>query len=186
MTANRLLRATAAAGLAMASLAALSVWQAPAVSALAPVNPVRVDLAGHPANSGFLVFVEGDVALNADESEGTIAAGGDLSFNSTYNVAAHAPTDPTFTAPGDNGPTFLYVGGGMAWTGSQVLRVLNSGFTKIADASTYTARNKDQNGAAVNYRVVKPGASYDSSPRIEGTTNQQTPESVSTPVPSAR
>ncbi len=185
MIANRTLRAVAAAGVAVASLAAVSVWHAPAANALAPVNPVRVDLAGHPANSGFLVYVEGDVGLNADESEGTLAAGGNLSFNSTYNVAAHTPKDSTFTAPGDAGPTYLYVGGGMAWHGSQVLRVLNSGFTKIADDSTYTARNKDQNNATVNYRVVKPGAAYDSTPRIEGTTSQQSPASISTPVPSS-
>jgi choice-of-anchor A domain-containing protein len=168
-----------------AASAGVFVAAAPAANALSPVNPVRVDLNGHPANSGFLVFVEGNVALNADESEGTLAAGGNLSFNSTYNIAAHTPMNSTFTAPGDSGPTYLYVGGGMAWTGSQVLRVLNGGFTKIADSSTYTARNRDQNNAQVNYRVVKPGAAYDSTPRIEGTTNAQSPESVSTPVPSS-
>ena len=159
------------------------VTQAPPAQALAAVNPVRVPVGGHPANSGFLIFVEGDVALNADESEGTIAAGGNLSFASTYNVAAHVPRDATFTAPGDAQPTYLYVGGGMVWRGSNVLRVLNSGFTKIADTSSYTAHNKDSNGATVNYRVTQPGASADSFPRIEGTTNQQTPASVATPVP---
>lgn len=185
MIASRVLRGVAAASVGLSAAVTFAVWQAPAAAALAPVNPVRVDLAGHPANSGFLVFVAGNVALNADESEGTLAAGGNLSFDSTYNVATHAPKDSTFTAPGDSGPTFLYVGGGMAWTGSQVLRVLNSGFTKISDASTYTALNKDQNGATVNYRVVKPGAAYDSQPRIEGTTSQQSPASVSTPVPTS-
>ena len=75
-----------------------------AVTLLAPVNPVRVDLDGHPANTGFLTFVEGDVLLNADESEGTLALGGNLSFGTTYNVAADlsaSRSDSTFSADGD-------------------------------------------------------------------------------------
>lgn len=169
------------------ALVGVTVWVPTIAQAapLAPVNPVRVDLAGHPANSGFLVFVEGNVALNADESEGTIAAGGNLTFNSTYNVAAGSPpTLPTFTAPGDAQPTYLYVGGGTTWTGSQILRVQNSGFTKIANASTVTARNTDSNGVSGNYHIVAPGAAYESMPRIEGTVNQP-PASVSTPVSSS-
>ncbi|HTR69180.1 MAG TPA: collagen-binding domain-containing protein [Mycobacteriales bacterium] len=183
MVAHRALRGLFTATVVLAATTTLSIVHATPAPALSPVNPVRVDVDGHPANSGFLVFVEGDTALNADESEGTLATGGDLSFNSTYNVAAHSPKDSTFTAPGDSQPTLLYVGGGVAWTGSQVLRVLNSGYTKIADSATYTARNTDQNGAKVNINIVKPGAVYGSTPRIEGTTSQP-PASVATPVPS--
>src|SRR6478735_3185069 len=113
----------------------LPVGGAPEAAAdVAPVNPVRVDLNGHPANSGFLVFVEGNVALNADESEGTLALGGNLTFNSSYNVMGPTAMGfPTFTAPDDGAPTFLYVGGGITWpvTGP-VLKVLGRGFTKIA------------------------------------------------------
>ena len=150
-----------------------------------PVNPVRVDLNGHPANSGFLVFVEGDVALNADESEGTVALGGDLSFASSYNIGAGAsPVQPTFTAPGDSQPTFLYVGGGIAWpTTDPVLKVLGNGFTKVADASTYTAHNTDTNNALSNYQITQSGQPYGSQPRIEGTTNAQTPASIAAQVP---
>ena len=128
--------------------------------ALAPVNPVRVAVGGHPANSGFLVFVEGDVSLRSDESEGTMAAGGDLVIRSNYNIAAGSPpVDSTFTAPGDSGPTFLYVGGGIDWpvTGAAV-NVENSGFTKVADTSTYSAFNRDNNNALVNYRLVPKGS----------------------------
>lgn len=185
MKARRLLIRGTVVVVALNSFAAITVSGTSAAQGLAPVNPVRVDLGGHPANSGFLVFAEGNVALNADESEGTVAAGGNLSFNSTYNVAAHTPVDATFTVPGDAGPTYLYVGGGMDFTGSQVLRVLNNGFAKIANSATYTARNTDQNGAAVNYEVLEPGAAYNSTPRIEGTTGLQTPASIATPVPSS-
>ena len=83
--------------------------------ALDPVNPVTVEIGGHPANSGFLVFVEGDVRLNNDESEGTIAAGGNLHLFKNYQIAAGSVPTPTFTADPDTGPTYLYVGGGIVW-----------------------------------------------------------------------
>ena len=177
--------AVTAALLVATSLAAVVVTSGPA-QALAPVNPVRVAVGGHPANSGFLVFVEGDVSLRSDESEGTMAAGGDLIIRSNYNIAAGSPpVDSTFTAPGDSGPTFLYVGGGIDWpvTGASV-NVENSGFTKVADTSTYSAFNRDNNNALVNYRLVPKGSPYNSSPFIDGRTNAQTPASIGTPVPS--
>ena len=59
--------------------------------ALDPVNPVTVEVNGHPANSGFLAFVEGDVSVTADESEGTMAMGDDLVIGRNYNIAAGSP-----------------------------------------------------------------------------------------------
>ena len=154
---------------------------------VAPVNPVRVELDGHPANSGFLVFVEGDVTLNADEAEGTLAMGGNLAFGTSYNIqAGGGPVFPTFTAPGDSGPTYLFVGGGVSWPSvpsAPVLKVLNSGFTKIADTSTYTAGNVDGNGAVSLYQVRQPGQPYGSAPRIEGSTSTQDGASIAEPVP---
>ena len=186
MIITRIARAAAAVGAALLAVSFVPAPPARAAVALGPVNPVRVDLDGHPANSGFLAFIEGDVALNADESEGTLALGGDLSFGTTYNISAGAtPADSTFTAPGDSLPTFLYVGGGMQWAGSSILRVLNNGFTKVADTATYSAYNVDSNGAASNYRITQPAAGFEASPHIEGTTNQQTPASIGTPVPSS-
>ncbi len=170
-------------GLFGASLALGLATAAPA-HALDPVNPVRIDLDGHPANSGFLVFVEGDVNLNSDESEGTIAAGGDLSLRTTYNIAAGAsPAFPTFTAPGDNRDTYLYVGGGTTWgVPSMTVNVENGGFTKIADTGTYDAYDTDTNGAAVNYRIVPEGAGYASNQIVQGR-SRQSPDSIETPVP---
>lgn len=152
--------------------------------ALDPVNPVEIDLDGHPANSGFLVFVEDDVTLSSDESEGTIALGGDLRLGSSYQIAAGAtPVRDTYTAPGDTRPTYLHVGGGIEWLspGAQV-RVENAGFSKVADDATYTARWLDSNNAQVNYRILEPGAAYEATPFVEGRT-RQSPESVATPVP---
>jgi choice-of-anchor A domain-containing protein len=151
---------------------------------IGPINPVAQDLNGHPANSGFLVFVEGDVQLNADEAEGTIALGGDLSFNSAYNIAAGAvPPETIVTAP-DGRPVYLYVGGGIDWPDNDglILRVLNNGYAKVGDTGTYTASSTDQNGAAGAWHIFEPDASYESQPRIEGTIGQS-PESIAEPVP---
>ncbi len=162
------------AGAASASAATVTVG---------PVNPVRVPVNGHPANSDFTIFVEGDVALNADEVEGTVAAGGDLSFASSYNVAAGGAFPSTFLAPGDAFPTYLYVRGGIDFTTgpTNVLKVLNGGYAKIGDTSTYTALDRDQNNAVVNFNIVPPGAAYGSVPRIEGT-RTQSPASIGAPV----
>ncbi len=155
-----------------------SVLLASPAAALGAINPVRIDN-GDPANSSFTVFIEGDVALGADESEGTIAAGGDLTFTTSYNVTANpGGTFTTPTAPGDPAPIGLYVGGGVVWPANQsVLKVLNGYTTKIAGAATFDAFNKNPN----DYQIVEPGAGIDSSPRIEGTVGQS-PDSIGEPV----
>ncbi|KQO97697.1 collagen-binding domain-containing protein [Leifsonia sp. Leaf264] len=171
---------------------------APAAADVGPVNPVRVPITptpppppatpypAHPANSGFLVFIERNVFLNADESEGTLALGGNLSFGTTYNVEAGGTTPtPTFIAPGDTVPTSLYVGGGMnfAQSGGNILRVLNGGYAKVANPSTYLAHDVDMNNSPIDWRITKPAAAAEATPRIEGT-SRQTPASIGTPVPS--
>ena len=128
-------------------------------------------LNGNPVNSGFLVFVEHDVTLRNDESEGTMAMGGNLRIQRGYHIAAHAPKDSTFTDEGDSRPTFLFVGGGIRWDDQNAqVRVLNQGFTKVADTSTYTAHVRDQNNAPMNYRLTRPGQSASSQPFLEGNT----------------
>lgn len=179
--------AVAALGAALLSGGALptAAVAAPGATTVGPINPVAQPLAGHPANSGFLVIAQGNVLLSADESEGTVAVGGNLSFTSSYNVAAHSPAVPTFTAPGDSVPTLLYVRGGVVWPATGVnLKVLNGGYTKIGDTSTYTAFDHDQNNALINYSIVPPGATVNTNPQISGTVTQ-TPASIGTPVPAS-
>jgi len=147
-------------------------------------QPIRLGGDAHPANSGFLVFVERNLTLAANESEGTMAAGGNLVIRANnYQVAVHSPA-PTFKAEGDSGYTYLFVGGGVVWENpnSQV-RIENQGFTKIADTSTFTVHVKDSNGATQPYRIVKKDAKYESQPLIEGRSRDQSAESVGTPVP---
>ena len=184
---HRPLWSVACAGAMAAAGFLFVVAGASPAQALAPVNPVEVALDGHPANSGFLVFVEHNVTIRSDESEGSMALGGDLHLQSNYNIAAGStPVRPTYTAPGDSGPTFLHVGGGVSWddTGATV-NVENQGFTKVANTATYDAYNRDRNNALVNYRLVPQGRPYETQPHIDGRTNQQTPASIGTPVPSS-
>ncbi len=157
-----------------------------AAADVAPINPVRVDLNGHPANSGFLVFVEGDVALNADESEGTLALGGDLTFNSSYNVTApQRPGFPTFTAPGDaRQRSCTSAAESPGRLTDPVLKVLGGGFTKIADTDTYDATNKDQNGATVELPDLQTRCGSTAAPHgSRGPTRAQTAGSIEAPVP---
>lgn len=148
---------------------------APARAAsVAPVNPVTVPVDGHAANQGFLVFVEGDVRLAADEAEGTLAAGGDLTFDTNYNIGAGTTPVGAPTLPGDSSPTYLYVGGGLRFPESSaaILRVLNGGLTHVGDTTTYDAFDADQNGASIPYRLVPEGGAAETTPRIEGTVQQ--------------
>ena len=177
---GKVVTSTAAALLVTTGVVALETATAPPAQALAPVNPVRV-LNGNPVNSGFLVFIEHDVTLRNDESEGTLAMGGDLRIQQSYNIGAHSPQDSTFTdtEAGDTRPTFLFVGGGIRWDDNNAqVRVLNQGFTKVADTSTYTAHVKDQNNAPMNYRLTRPGQSANSQPYLEGNTQAQTVASI--------
>ena len=138
-------------------------------------------LDGHPANSGFLAFIENDVQLNADEAEGTLALGGDLAFGSTYNLEA---ARPTFTVPGETQSVTLFVGGGIQFPAESglILRLLGAGYAKVADTSTYSAFDTDSNGAVQNFHIVPPGGTFETQPRIEGTVTQ-TPASIAAPVP---
>ncbi|WP_168209186.1 collagen-binding domain-containing protein [Agromyces intestinalis] len=153
----------------------------PAAADVEPVNPVRVDLDGHPANSGFLAFIEGDAFLGADEAEGTIAVGGDLGFGTGYNIGASGNPSPTFVAPGDPDGAYVYayVAGGMDFSqaGGNILRVLNGGYAKIGDTSTYSAYQ-----VPPGWQVTPAGTPADSLPRMEGVVPQSA-ESIATPVP---
>lgn len=130
---------------------------------------------GNPVegNKGFGVVVEKDAMLGSTESEGPIAIGGNLAFGSAYNDSLHDAG--TYTVPGDARPTALLVNGSVDFAGSSssgVLRVLSNGYLKLGSLSGAQVLNTDSNQASVNTRVVATGASYDSVPRIELTTQQ--------------
>lgn len=130
---------------------------------------------GNPVDgsNGFGVVTEGDAMLGSTESEGPVAIGGNLSFGSGYNVSLNTPG--SFTAPGDDQPTALLVGGRVDYASSApngVLKVLQNGYVKIGDIPGSTAASNDANGAQVNTHITRTAAAYDSTPRIELTTRQ--------------
>ncbi len=149
---------------------------APARADVPPVNPVTLGTTP-AANGGFTVFVEGDTLLAADESEGSIATGGNLAFTSTYNVAFQ--TDITAT-----GGIGLLVGGDVEWPADQdVLRVEQGEIRVFGDPVTFDLRDTDQNGVPdLAWRLVPEGAAYESAPRVEGRIVQD-PATVDDPVP---
>ena len=161
-----------------AGVVVLDTATAPSAHALVvPVNPVTVNVGGHRANSGFLVFVEHDVTLRNDESEGTMAMGGDLRIQSNYQIAGASTVSRTFTDEGDNQPTNLFVGGGIRWDNNNANVYVQQGFTKVANTATYTAHDRDENNAVRNYRLTRHGQPFSSNPFIDGRT-QQSPASV--------
>ena len=161
-----------------AGVVVLDTATAPSAHALVvPVNPVTVKVGGHRANSGFLVFVEHDVTLRNDESEGTMAMGGDLRIQSNYQIAGASTVSRTFTDEGDSQPTNLFVGGGIRWDNNNANVYVQQGFTKVANTATYTAHDRDENNAVRNYRLTRHGQPFSSNPFIDGRT-QQSPASV--------
>lgn len=136
-----------------------------AVTGLNPVREPTID--GHAANSGFLVFVQNDLSLSSDDSEGTIAVGGNLTWNTAFPIASHVGVFPTFTVAGDAQPTGLYVGGQADWAGSAgVLTVQNSQYTKILSPGSFLAH------PVTPYRITAPAASQDALPAIHGVVAQ--------------
>lgn len=147
---------------------------------LASAIPAAADYSGNPldGDNGFGVLVQDDATLGSTETEGSVAIGGDLTYGPGYNVALQTPG--TFTAPGDDRPTALLVGGRADHASSSpqgVLKVLSDGYVKIGDGTGSSVLDQDVNNADVNTQVVAAGAAHDSTPRIE-TTVRQPVESV--------
>ncbi|WP_329540906.1 choice-of-anchor A family protein [Streptomyces sp. NBC_01358] len=147
---------------------------------LAAAAPAAADYSGNPlaGDNGFGVLVQDDATLGSTETEGSVAIGGNLTYGPGYNVALHTPG--TFTAPGDENPTALLVGGRADHANSSpqgVLKVLSDGYVKIGDGTGSSVLNTDANNAEVNTQVVAAGAAHNSTPRIE-TTVRQPVESV--------
>ncbi|MFD5725271.1 collagen-binding domain-containing protein [Streptomyces sp. NPDC058368] len=156
---------------ALATTACLLCLAAAAV----PAAPAAADYSGNPlaGDSGFGVLVQDDAVLGSTETEGSVAIGGNLTYGPGYNVALQTPG--TFTAPGDDRPTALLVGGRIDHAASSpqgVLQVLSGGYVKVGDPTGSTVLDEDSNGAEVNTHIVAAGAGYDSTPRVQETVHQ--------------
>ncbi|MEU7798956.1 choice-of-anchor A family protein [Micromonospora arborensis] len=137
---------------------------AAAGAAIGTIDPLA------PAQS-FGVMTEGNANLGGGRNEGSLAAGGDLTFGSYTTAGA---TAGSFVVPGDDNPTALVVGGRVNFSGSvdgSHLRVLSSGYAKIGNATGTFVRNTDNNGAPTNTRIL-PADDPNASPRVDLDTRQ--------------
>lgn len=112
----------------------------------------------------FNIFVENNLTLKTNESEGPVAVGGDLTIAGGYQVAIQ------------NGGTFLVNGvkigllvGGKVNYNSGTLQVNQNSYLKIGNSTGSTVWYYDQNNAASNIRVT-PGP-YEASSKIMLQTN---------------
>lgn len=103
----------------------------------------------------------GDVTMSA-ESEGPVAAGGNIAFAGTQVAFRDAAN-----------PVGLLTGGGVDWaTSTGALQVLNGAGIRIGDLSASTVHTTDENGAAMNTALVPAGAGPSSSPAVHTTIHE--------------
>jgi choice-of-anchor A domain-containing protein len=160
------MRKLAVPAIAAGAAALVALLAMPTSADVGPINPVA-------GGEGFLILVDDDTILGGDSADGGIAMGGDLTLAGAFEI--RQPASGGFIAPGDSAPTSLLVGGQVDWPASSpsaVLRLLSSGYAKIADLSATFVRSTDNNNAAVNTRILNVNTNYDATPRIELTTTQ--------------
>lgn len=110
---------------------------------------------------GFNVFIENNMTLQTNESEGPVACGGDLVVNGNYQVAVNHPGN--FMV---NGVTIgLLVGGKVNYQSGNALQVNQNTYVKIGNGTGSHVWYYDQNNAASPIRIT-PSSNYNSSPRI--------------------
>ena len=110
---------------------------------------------------GFNVFIENNMTLVSNESEGPVACGNDLTLQGNYQVAVNHPGN--FTVGGNK--IGLLVGGKVNYQSGNALQVNQNTYVKIGNGQNSNVWYYDQNNAASPIRVT-PGSNYNSSPRI--------------------
>ena len=115
----------------------------------------------------FNAFIEGDLRVEGGESEGPIAAGGDLTIAGNYNVAIQSTGN--FVDAGDSNPSALVIGGRVFYNSGSGINVLNNGYTKIGN-TTGSNIFSELNGSTVNTRITPGG--FDTNPKISLTLSQ--------------
>lgn len=114
---------------ALGALAGMATFLTGASVASADV----VDMAPLDGNRGFTTFVRGDASVTRNETEGSMALGGNLTIpaGSTYNVTGQSGYYPD-TPPASRG-TNLFVGGRVVFGGGQV--TVNQGYVRVVDGT---------------------------------------------------
>lgn len=109
----------------------------------------------------FNVFVENDLQLTTNESEGPVACGGNVILAGNYQIAVNNPG--TFQV--DGVPIGLVVGQRAIYQSGNALQINQNAYVKIGDPTGSNVWYFDQNNAASPIRIT-PNANYNSSPRI--------------------
>lgn len=107
------------------------------------------------------IFVENDLKLSTNESEGPVACGGNLTVAGNYQVSAHSGGD--FVVGGVK--IGLLVGGKVIYQSGSSLKVNQNAYVKIGNPTGSNVWYLDQNNAASPIRIT-PTTSYNSSPMI--------------------
>ena len=107
------------------------------------------------------IFVENDLKLSTNESEGPVACGGNLTVAGNYQVSAHSGGD--FMVGGVK--IGLLVGGKVIYQSGNSVKVNQNAYVKIGNPTGSNVWYLDQNNAASPIRIT-PTANYNSSPMI--------------------
>lgn len=110
---------------------------------------------------GFNVFIENDMTLTTNETDGPAACGEDLTLKGNYQVATNNPGN--FTVNGVK--IGLLVNGRVNYTSGNALQVNQNAYIKIGNSQGSHVWYYDQNNAASPIRIT-PSSNYNSSPRI--------------------
>ncbi|RYM33486.1 choice-of-anchor A family protein [Brumimicrobium glaciale] len=110
---------------------------------------------------GFNVFIENDMTLSTNESEGPVACGNDLILKGNYQVATNHSGN--FLVNGTK--IGLLVGGLVKYESGNQLYVNQNTYVKIGNSQGSNVWYYDQNNAASPIRIT-PSSNYNSSPRI--------------------
>lgn len=157
----------ATASLCVATTAMLSLLGVEPAQAMSPTQPTEAAL-------GFNVFVLGNATLTSNETEGPVALGGNLTIGGDYQVAGNDVG--TFTVGTDARPSALVIGGNIDFAGSNQaarLSVLDDAYVKVGDLTGALVRDTDDNNTpGVDTRIVRSGALYASTPRVDLTIAQ--------------
>lgn len=116
-----------------------------------PTNPAK----------GFNVFIENEMMLSTNESEGPVACGKDLKIQGNYQVATNHSGD--FIVNGTK--IGLLVGGKVNYSSGNALQVNQNTYVKIGNGQGSNVWYYDQNNAASPIRIT-PTSNYNSSPKI--------------------
>lgn len=128
---------------------------------------------------GFNIFTLESLKLSTNETEGSIATGGNLTIAGNYQIA----TNDNGTFEIDNTPIGLLVGGKVIYQSGNSLQINQNSYIKIGNNQGSTVWYKDQNNASSNIRIT-PNSNYNSSPRIllQTNANQLNVSSTNNPV----